>query len=288
MIAADLSTLIAVSKHGGVRGAAAHLNRSQPAVTQAIQRLERTLGLRLVDRSGYRLQLTPEGRLIVKKAAPHLRGFADIRALASNLARGVEERVRICVHGALETGQWCAILEASSTRFPDTVMVVAARESDGPWLSLCEMECDLAVTIGDSATRFADSVETRRIGSTTFVRVASARQDPVDQHGGPNHGPQIVVSDFSSDSTEYGVHFDHPHWYVSSHAIKAELIRQRLGWGSVPLYLVADDLAAGRLVHVDETLPAIEHDVFLARLKDRPAGPVASLIWEMAVRIPPP
>jgi DNA-binding transcriptional LysR family regulator len=50
----DLAVLVAVADGGSVRSAAAALGRTQPAVSQAIQRLEGAVGFSLLDRSGYR------------------------------------------------------------------------------------------------------------------------------------------------------------------------------------------------------------------------------------------
>lgn len=55
---------VAVVDHGGITKAAQALYISQPSLSQAIRTLERHLGTTLFDRSGRRLSLTDDGRLL--------------------------------------------------------------------------------------------------------------------------------------------------------------------------------------------------------------------------------
>lgn len=55
----DIDYFLAVAAHGKVRRAASELDVSQPAISQAIRRLESELGFRLFDRSSTGMQLTP-------------------------------------------------------------------------------------------------------------------------------------------------------------------------------------------------------------------------------------
>src|SRR5579884_140697 len=57
-----------VATQASFRKAAELLHLSQPAVSQHIQSLEEELGLRLFDRSGARISLTPAGKLLLRYA----------------------------------------------------------------------------------------------------------------------------------------------------------------------------------------------------------------------------
>jgi DNA-binding transcriptional LysR family regulator len=57
-----------VAEHLNFRKAAEHLFLTQPAVTQQIKALEEDIGLRLFDRSGNRVSLTPQGVLLLRYA----------------------------------------------------------------------------------------------------------------------------------------------------------------------------------------------------------------------------
>lgn len=64
----QLEALLAVVREGGFSGAAKVLFRSQPAVSQVIQRLEQEVGEALIDRSTRRGVPTDAGRVLVEHA----------------------------------------------------------------------------------------------------------------------------------------------------------------------------------------------------------------------------
>src|SRR3954469_7280819 len=93
----QLRTLRAVAEAGSFSAAARKLGRVQAAVSQAIDRLEAQLGLRLFDRSGRVPRLTPHGEAVVAAAA---RIEGDVEALdqiVASLKRGEETMLRIVV-----------------------------------------------------------------------------------------------------------------------------------------------------------------------------------------------
>src|SRR5690606_32198436 len=108
---------VAVADGGSVRRAAAAMERTQPAVTQAIQRLEDAVGFALLDRSGYRVRLTERGEAFVKRARLTVKQARELKAFASVLSSGVEARLRIGVHGAIPTEAWMPLLTELPQRF---------------------------------------------------------------------------------------------------------------------------------------------------------------------------
>jgi DNA-binding transcriptional LysR family regulator len=70
--------LLVVAKCGNFSVAAHDLNISQPALTRSIQVLEKSVGARLVDRSGKGATLTPMGELVAAEAEAILRDVDDL------------------------------------------------------------------------------------------------------------------------------------------------------------------------------------------------------------------
>jgi DNA-binding transcriptional LysR family regulator len=64
-----LKVLAAVARHGSVTEAARELHYSQPSVSHHLSRLEAATGVRLVQRIGRGIRLTPEGRLLANRAS---------------------------------------------------------------------------------------------------------------------------------------------------------------------------------------------------------------------------
>ena len=74
----DLRCFDAVATEGSFQVAGMALNRTHPSVFAAVARLEQQLGLRLFDRSGYRVGLTDAGRLFQARAQLALREFDEL------------------------------------------------------------------------------------------------------------------------------------------------------------------------------------------------------------------
>ena len=83
----DLNSFVAVAEERSFSKAARRLHRTQPAVSQAIRRLEEELGDRLFDRSSKSGALTDAGVLLLEHAVRLLRMAAD----ASSAVRELHE-----------------------------------------------------------------------------------------------------------------------------------------------------------------------------------------------------
>lgn len=77
--------------------AAARLHRSQPAITKSIRRLETDLGTRLFDHSGRRVQLTAEGRALLRRARDLRLEMELLKQEIADIADGMTGTVRLGV-----------------------------------------------------------------------------------------------------------------------------------------------------------------------------------------------
>ena len=86
-----LQTFQAVAKTGSFTKAARKLFLTQPAVSQQIQALEASIGVRLFDRSGKKIYLTREGEMLLTRTSridAELRKIDNLFEDLSNLSRG--------------------------------------------------------------------------------------------------------------------------------------------------------------------------------------------------------
>jgi len=79
-----LRLLVAAVARGSLTRAADHVHISQPAASQAVQRLSDVFGARLLERIGNRVIPTPEGRIVADRAA---RALAHLAEAGRRLAR---------------------------------------------------------------------------------------------------------------------------------------------------------------------------------------------------------
>jgi DNA-binding transcriptional LysR family regulator len=97
----DLHVLMAVVQAGNMSKAAALLNTTQPAISRSIAELERTIGVRLLDRTSQGVEVTEYGRVLLDGGAAV---FDDLRQAAKNikfLADPLLEKCNRCNHLSL-------------------------------------------------------------------------------------------------------------------------------------------------------------------------------------------
>jgi len=98
----QISTLVAIADHGSFSAAAKALFTVQSNVSAHIARLEKELGITLIDRATG--QITDEGNLVVERGRRILREFDDISADIAALDDVVSGDTRLGVIGT--TGRW--------------------------------------------------------------------------------------------------------------------------------------------------------------------------------------
>lgn len=278
----DLTVLLAVAENGSVRRAAVALGRTQPAVSQAIQRLEAAVGFALLDRTSYRARLTERGETFLERARATVGHARELGRLASALSHGSEPRLRLAVHGAVPIDGWLHLLEDLESCLPHTMTEIQVGEGDAPMRRLMRDEADLAIVLHPSTHRHAPGLTFRFLGQLEFATVVCAKRLVSNLDDDLASLPQILVADFEDASARFGVVEGHRHWRVSDFSIKAALIMSGKGWGSVPVPLVSAALADGTLTTIAYRgmRPRSTHPYFLCRKLERAHGPAARFIWD--------
>jgi DNA-binding transcriptional LysR family regulator len=85
---------VTVAREGQMTRAAQRLQLAQPALSQAIARLEAQVGVRLLDRGPRGVTVTPAGQAFLEKAEATLAAAEDLNATARAWAREHEVRLR--------------------------------------------------------------------------------------------------------------------------------------------------------------------------------------------------
>jgi DNA-binding transcriptional LysR family regulator len=79
----QLHTFLSVARREHVTRAAESIHRSQAAVSEQLRLLERTLGLQLLERAGRGVRVTPAGRAIERAASIALHAAEDVEQVAA-------------------------------------------------------------------------------------------------------------------------------------------------------------------------------------------------------------
>jgi DNA-binding transcriptional LysR family regulator len=141
----DLHILLAVVQCGSMAKAAGQLSVSNPVVSKAVSDLERTLGVRLVDRSAHGVEPTIYGRALLDHA---LSVFDELRQAVKHvefLADPTAGDARIGSSIAIASGLITAVVDRLSRQHPRIVFHLLAAESSVTYRALEERKVDLVI-----------------------------------------------------------------------------------------------------------------------------------------------
>lgn len=116
--------LVALDDYRNVGKVAASSNITQPAVSKALAELERSLGLKLFERSIKGLQPTPYGECLIRHSRGVLTQFAHAQKELAELADGEVRRVSVGVGGHASVELLPRAMALLKSRIPDTAIHV--------------------------------------------------------------------------------------------------------------------------------------------------------------------
>jgi DNA-binding transcriptional LysR family regulator len=249
----QLEVLAAVARERSFSRAAEVLGRTQPAISQAIRRLESDVGERLFDRSSKDGTLTPAGAVLLAHAKQILtlreharQSIADMRDLLhGKVTISANEHTVSCLlpviqefhrrHPAIKI----EVRRGVASRIPEQITarevelgVISFTPDDENLRSVAVMTDEL-VLISAGGHRFAKrtDVSIRDLGDERFIA-----------HNAPSPYRQKVIEAFTRHKTSLNIAVELP----SLEAIK-RLVEKGVGVALVPRLSATDEIAAGRL-----------------------------------------
>lgn len=284
----QLQCFDAVVSEGGFQSGAEKLRRTQPTVFAAVKTLEAQLGLPLFDRTGYRVTLTEAGRSFHARACVVLQEARGLQTHARQLAMGEESELRVVIGDLCPVPEVLALLKTFFDRHPGTRPHLHVEAIAGPWERLFDDEADLIIhhiDKADSRLEFIDLCVVRLIPVVApgFLRI------PVSDNITPEQMRdyvQCVIRDTARHSERPNFYLidGAQSWTVGDQLMKKEIIIQGAAWGHLQDFLVARELADGRLLSIaGRYLQGGRVELAAARRRDRPHGPVADRLWRHIV-----
>lgn len=162
MTLAQLQSFVLVARHGSVKGAAAELEVTEPAVSVAVAALRRELGDELFVREGRGIALTPGGRRLAALAAEIL-GLAEQARRSVHDSPGAERRIQV-VATSLVAEHVGPLLEAFAARDEGLEVAVEVVPGGGHGDLLEHRRADIALGPHPGPERSA------RVASAPFLR----------------------------------------------------------------------------------------------------------------------
>lgn len=180
---AEMAAFVRTVQHGGFTAAARAMALSPSAVSKLVTRLEDRLGVRLLQRTTRRIEITPEGDAFFRRAREILGALDDAETEIMDTLRSPRGRLRIVCGSAFAVHQLEPAIPDFLALYPGIQfeLNITDRRSQSR-----EENFDLAIRIGplDSST-----VVARRICSLERLIVASPSY--IERHGQPAHPDEL-------------------------------------------------------------------------------------------------
>lgn len=281
----QLQLFLAVVDEGSFAAAARRLGRAVSVVSYGIANLEAQLGLPLFEREGTRRPvLTADGRAVLAEARAIARSMDALRARVKGLHDGLEAQVALVVDVMLPPDRLGAALRAFNARFP-TVSLHLHVEALGAVVAKV-LDGEAVVGISGPLNDLTAGLDWTAAGQCLLVPVAApdhplAMMSPARPGAARDH-IQLVLSDRSplTQGREFSV-LSPRTWRLADLGAKHALLRQGIGWGNMPLWMVEADLLAGTLVRLAlPDWPAPSYGFSAIWRSDTPPGPAACWLAE--------
>ncbi|HWU35784.1 MAG TPA: LysR family transcriptional regulator [Methylovorus sp.] len=287
----QLRTFIAAADYGSFSEAGRRLGRAQSVVSQTLANLEAQLDVQLFDRSARRPTLTVIGRQLLADARLVAQDMDSFKARAKGMADGLEPELKVVVHVFLPTDVLTQAVSAFHSQFPQTPLRLAV-EGMG---AVIEPVLNGQYSFGVRAPLFTDHAEltSEHLMTIPYLMVA-APQHPLAVYSKPipakelQKHVQLVLSDRSpmTNAADMGV-LSPKTWRLSDLGAKHAFLKAGLGWGGMPLHVVAADIAAGSLVPLEfeETRANVAMSLTAIHRTDMPPGPAGRWLLDELKRV---
>jgi len=163
----DSNVFVAVVRCGSFANAARSLNLSQSVASRAVARLEKRLGVRVLDRTTRSVSLTDDGRGLFERLEPLLQGFEDAFTSVAEEQSRVRGRLRVKMHPTLAhviNGQQ---LKAFLENYPELSVELISSDKFG---DLVGEGIDIALHVGELPS---SSLIAKRLLDTRVITVAA-------------------------------------------------------------------------------------------------------------------
>jgi DNA-binding transcriptional LysR family regulator len=284
-----LQALDAVIRHGGFARAAAQLNRAQSAVSYQVRKLEKQLGVALLDRTGYRVRLTPAGEAVLAEGRRLIAQAQHVVSVAQQFAAGWEPRLTVIVDGMLPLEPTLRALKTLADERVPTRVQVKVEFLGGVQYRFDRDRAELMLVKDYLSHPLLAAEALPDIECVLCVApshpLAAAR--PLALADLQEH-VELSVQDSSDQGDDRHMFGGERVFYLSGFDTKKQALLMGLGFGWMPVYMVAAELRAGTLRELRYLAGSrYRFTPLLVRRLDAPLGRTAARLAALLRSAPP-
>ena len=249
----EMSVFVNVVREGGFSAAAKVLELTPSAVSKQVSRLEDRLNVRLLNRTTRQLSMTEEGETYFQRATAILADIEEAESLVADRHGSPRGMLRVTSSITFGRHQIVPLMPEFLNVLPDVRLQ----------LSLSDNVVDLVQERFDVAIRVADLNDSSLVARRLAVdrRVVCAAPSYLERHGTPqspealrDHNCLVIMNipsmrdwEFIFGGTTRKIHVE-GRFETNSGVAVHEAALDSIVIAQLPVYLVAPDLKAGRLV----------------------------------------
>ncbi|WP_242604470.1 LysR family transcriptional regulator [Legionella gresilensis] len=277
-----LKVFVTVIEKGGFHAAAQAMFKSQPAITNAIKKLEEQIDIILFDRNYYRPKLTSQGEKLYQRAKTLITHWEHLNQFVELLQEDMETDITIAIDVFFPLTKLENLFRQWIARFPQTHFHFLSESLGGACERLLQGQADLIISENLISKQ---AVEVIPLAIVLMPAVATPQfieqyKEELSNLDTLKDCMQVILKDSSKTNFSFGVIEQCKHWTVSDVMAKKEIILAGLGWGRLPKHLINNELNHGRLKilsghHLDERLVPLE----AIRLQKPAHGLIAKQLW---------
>lgn len=276
----QLRIFLAIVDEGSFGAAARRMGRTVSAMSYGIAQMEMLLGITVFAREGSRKPiLTDSGRGILAHARSVVDRSDSLIAKTQSLHAGLETEVGLAIDVMVSGDASARVLRNFSLQFP-TVALKLQVEALGA-VAACLINGEANLAIGGPEISGMREFERKAIGSVSLIPVAAPIHPlalPTPQPGDSREHLQLVLSDRSrvTQGREFAV-LSPLNWRLGDLGAKHALLRQAIGWGNMPEWMVAHDITTGTLVRLNlPEKPEVDYKLSAMWQRNTKPGPAAT------------
>jgi len=282
----QLRILVTIADAGSFSAAGRALGRAQSAISQAVATLEGLQGVTLFDRAGYRPQLTDIGRVLVEHARLVLASAARFESVAANSRDGVEAELAIAIDPFVPTAPLIESLRMLGKKFADLPVTFSTEGLGGSLRRLRAGTAALGICL--LLPSIPEDVVAHPLVRVRLEAVV-APSHPLAKLRRPatladlEGHVQLVLSDPAAPDTNYGV-ISARRWRFVDLGRRLDFLLAGLGWCRMPEHVVADLLAAKKLVRLridGDPTPRDPLTIYAAHRRDDSLGPAGRWLLDV-------
>ncbi len=240
--------LVAVVDAGGYAQAAGQLNKSQSAVTYAVQKIESQLGVKAFEVQGRKAMLTPAGQLLVRRAQALIEEAQELERAAGSLSAGWEPVIRLAVEHIFPNRVLLPALDAFGRVGPQTRIELTESVMGGTTEALLAGRADLAISPTLPPGFLGEPLMTLRFLPVAHPDHPLHRLDrPLTRQDLRNHR-HLVVRDSGEKRDAGKVQLDSKQrWVVSHMSTSIQAAAMGYGFAWFPEEKIYEEIVGGRL-----------------------------------------